>query len=349
MKKLIGNCAYLFAAMVLVTACKKDMPIVTLDTTKVTTPKLTATESEIALLEARQNNTAIIFNWTKANYNFNGSFIYTLQFAKAGTNFANPVNEGAGTDLIKPYTEKAFNALMLSVGLVAGVEGNVEVRLKSVMSDSVPPIYSNVTNIAVTPYSIEQFLYVPGDYQGWNPAAAEIIRSPAKNKQYEGYVNIPGGSGQFKFTDAPDWGHGIYGDATTGTSGNIGSPGNNFQVTPPGYYKINANLNDNTWSATKTTGWGLIGDAIPTTGWSSDHDMTYDATNKVWTITIDLTAGAVKFRANHDWAINFGDDGANGTLEYNGANIAIGAAGNYTITMDLHGGNGKYTYTIKKN
>jgi hypothetical protein len=348
MKKLISNGAYLLAAMMLITACKKDMPIVTLDTTKVTAPKLTGTESKIALLEVRQNNTAVIFNWSRANYNFNGSFIYTLQFAKAGTNFANPVNDGAGTDILKPYTEKAFNALILSLGIVAGTEGNVEVRVKSVMSDSVPPIYSNVYSIAVTPYSIEQFLYVPGDYQGWDPASAGIIRSPNKNKQYEGYIGISGGSGEFKFTDAPNWNNGIFGDATTGTSGNVASPGNNFKVTPPGYYKISANLNTNTWSATNTT-WGLIGDAIPTTGWNSDVNMTYSSSAKTWSITLDLLAASIKFRANHDWAINFGDDGANGTLEYNGANIAIGAAGNYTITMDLRAGNGKYTYTVKKN
>src|SRR5215831_14217793 len=214
MKKLISNCAYLLAAVLMVTACKKDMPIVTLDPTKATAPKLTATESNIALLEARQNNTAIIFNWSKANFNFNGSFIYTLQFAKGGTNFANPVNDGAGTDLTKAYNEKAFNSLMLSLGIPAGTQGNVDVRVMSKMIDSVPVIYSNVYSLAVTPYSIEQFLYVPGDYQGWNPASAGIIRSPNKNKQYEGYVMISGGTGQFKFTDAPDWNHGIYGDAT---------------------------------------------------------------------------------------------------------------------------------------
>src|SRR5207248_1677461 len=108
--------------------------------------------------------------------NLKTSFKYTLQFAKAGTNFASPINEGAGTDLLKPYTEKAFNALMLSLGLPPGAEGNVDVRLKSVVSDSLAPIYSNTYSLAVTPYSIEQILYVPGDYQGWDPASAQIIR-----------------------------------------------------------------------------------------------------------------------------------------------------------------------------
>ena len=348
MKKLIQHSLYIVAAILTLASCKKDIPMVTLDTSDPTVAKLSATESKIALIEARENNTAIIFNWTRPSYNFNGSFKNTLQFAKAGTNFANPVNESAGTEISKSYTEKAFNSLMLALGLPPGDEGNVEVRLKSVLHDSVAPLYSNTYNLAVTPYNIEQFLYVPGDYQGWDPASAQIIRSPNKNKQYEGYIYIAGGSGEFKFTDAPNWNKGIFGDAGTGNSGNITSPGNNFKVGPPGFFKINANLNTNTWTQTKTT-WGLIGDAIPTTGWNSDRDMTYDAASKTYKITIDLVAGAIKFRANDDWPINFGDDGANGSLEYNGANIAIGSAGNYTITMDLKGGGGKYTYNVKKN
>jgi len=349
MKKLIKNSLYIVAMVLVISSCKKDLTVVTLDTSSPTTSKLSATETKIALLEARENNTAVIFNWTKPKFNFTGSFRHTLQFAKSGTNFATPLNESAGTDLTKAYTEKAFNALMLSLGLVPGTEGNIEVRVRSVLSDSVAPLYSNSHNIAVTPYNIEQFLYVPGDYQGWNPASADIIRSPNKNKQYEGYINIPGGSGAFKFTDAPNWNNGIFGDAAAGgTSGNVASPGNDFKVTPPGLYKINANLNNNTWTSTKTA-WGLIGGAIPTTGWDSDRDMTYDAASKTMKITIDLNAGAIKFRANDDWGINLGDTGANGSLEYNGSDIAVGSAGNYTITLDLRGGNGKYTYVVTKN
>ena len=348
MKKVLSNLLYMVAVAALVSACKKDLPVVTLDTSNPTAPKLTATESKITLLEARQNNTAIIFNWTKANFNFNGAFKYTLQFAKAGTNFASPINEGAGNALIKTYTEKAFNNLILSLGIAPKTEGAVEVRLKSVLSDSVAPIYSNAYSLLVTPYPIDQFLYVPGDYQGWDPAKAEIIRSNAKNSKFEGYIYFAGGSGEFKFTDAPNWNNGIFGDATTGTSGNIGSPGNNFKVTPPGYYQLKADLTTNKWSSTKTT-WGLIGDAISGTGWNSDVDMTYDATSKTYKITLDLGAANIKFRANDDWAINFGDTGADGSLEYGGSNIAVPSAGNYTVTLDLHGGEGKYTYTLKKN
>ncbi len=356
MRTIIKPALYISVLALLFAACKKDIPVITLDETDATKPKLSATESNLVLIEARAANTALIFNWTKPAYNFNGSFNYTLQFAKAGTNFASPINESVGTDLKKTYTERALNALILSLGIPAGTAGAVEVRLRSVLNDSIAPLYSNTHSMVVTPYSLEQFLYVPGDYQGWDPAGAQIIRSAAKNNKYEGYIYFAGGSLQFKFTDAPNWNNGIFGDAdASGTSGNIVSPGENFKVPSTGYFRINADLTNNTWKNAKTN-WAITGDATPN-GWpdpnnvagTMDQDMTYDATSKNMTITLNLTAGKFKFRANDAWDINFGDSENDGSLEYGGADIAIATAGNYTITLDLKGGEGKYTYNVKKN
>lgn len=345
MKKFFSQWLYTVIGLLLVASCKKDLDTVTLDTASAASPKLSATESNIVLMEARENNTAIVFNWTKPEFNFPASFRYTLQFARAGTNFANPVNESAGTDRTKAFTEKALNSIALGLGIPAGTQGSVEVRLMASANDSVPLLYSNVQTLTLTPYSTDQFLHVPGSYQGWDPAKADIIRSVAKNKRFEGYINFTAPA-EFKFTDAPNWNNGIFGDKSTGTSGEIASPGNNFKVASAGYYRINADLNANTWSATRTA-WGLIGSATPG-GWGSDQDMTYDATAKKWTVTLNLTQGDIKFRANDDWPINLGDDGANGSLEYNGANIAISSAGNYTVTLDLSDA-GRYTYNLKKN
>ncbi len=347
MKKLVRNSIYTISILIFFAGCKKDIGRLQLDTTNPTVPKLTATESNIVLMESREANTAIIFNWTKPSFNFNGSFKYTLQFAQAGTNFASPVNESAGTDLTKVYTEKAFNALILSLGIAPGTEGNIDIRIQAVLNDSIEALYSNVTSITVTPYTTDQFLYVPGAYQGWDPASADIIRSIEKNNKYEGYIYFPDAASiEFKVTDAPDWDHVVYGDSSGGASGKITIGGDNFTVPAPGYYKINVDLVNNTWTATQTN-WGLIGSATPN-GWDSDQDLVYDPTAKTWSITLDLIVGEIKFRANDDWALNLGDDGANGFLEYNGANIPIAAAGNYTITLNLSDA-AKYTYTVKKN
>ena len=73
--------------------------------------------------------------------------------------------------------------------------------------------------------------------------------------------------------------------------------------------------------------------------------MFYNGQRKVWEIILDLNVGAFKFRANDAWDLNYGDTGADGTLEAGGDNIAVTAAGNYTIRFDPV----KLTYTMKKN
>lgn len=89
--------------------------------------------------------------------------------------------------------------------------------------------------------------------------------------------------------------------------------------------------------------WGLVGSATPN-GWGSgdDIEMYQTATNQ-YALYVDLLSGEMKFRFAEDWGNNYGDDGANGTLEAGGSNIAIAAAGTYYVTMNLN--NNTYTVT----
>ena len=75
--------------------------------------------------------------------------------------------------------------------------------------------------------------------------------------------------------------------------------------------------------------------------------MTYDQTERILSVTLDLVAGTFKFRVNNSWDINLGDNGNNTSCEYGGAEIPIAAGGNYTITLDLKGP--IYRCKIKKN
>ncbi|MDD2964364.1 MAG: SusF/SusE family outer membrane protein [Bacteroidales bacterium] len=146
---------------------------------------------------------------------------------------------------------------------------------------------------------------------------------------------------EFKFRANHDWGLN-YGS----TAGNetLDAGGANIPVATEDDYFFTLDLsNPNAYTYTANR-WGVIGSATPG-GWDSDQNMTWDATNKVMTLTVDLVAGEIKFRANDDWAINLG--GSNGTLEYNGPNIAIAEDGNYTITLNMMGS--VFTYTVVKN
>jgi hypothetical protein len=168
---------------------------------------------------------------------------------------------------------------------------------------------------------------------------------------YEGYLYLPGATSGMKFLKVPAWEQdNTIGDPnSSGTSktlqiGNWG--GNNIAVSGgPGVFKVNANLPDKTYDWLKTT-WSVIGDATAG-GWSTDTQMTYTVATRLWTVTTNLTAGGLKFRANNAWGFNLGDNNGDKKLQYNGSNIPITVAGNYTITLDLSGA--IYRYKLVKN
>ena len=202
---------------------------------------------------------------------------------------------------------------------------------------------------SVVPVKVFGLLYVPGDYQGWNPANAGAIASVNNDGIYEGYFNITT-TGGFKLTSTPTWSGTNYGDAG---GGNLSTSGGNLNVATAGYYYLTANTNTNKWSATQIS-WSLIG-SFAASGWSTDIPMTYNASSNTWTGTITVAAGdQFKIRANNDWTINLGDAGGSaiGTLSYGGNNIGDATknsaltAGTKTVTINLSN-SGYYTYSIQ--
>ncbi len=144
---------------------------------------------------------------------------------------------------------------------------------------------------------------------------------------------------EIKFRANHDWGYNYGSDANDGT---LGAGAANIPIGMEDDYAITLDLstpNEYTYSVNR---WGIIGSATAD-GWSSDQNMSWDATNKVFTATIDLVAGEIKFRANDDWGVNYGGD--LNDLSAGGANIAVAADGNYTITFDPW----NRTATITKN
>ncbi|OON65797.1 hypothetical protein B0919_23185 [Hymenobacter sp. CRA2] len=91
--------------------------------------------------------------------------------------------------------------------------------------------------------------------------------------------------------------------------------------------------------------WSIIGPAG--VDWDTDVVLTYDCDTRTYGTTRALNAGEFKFRRNRDWGTNYGDDGADGALELNGANITVAAAGNYTIKLDLNA-TPKPTFTLTR-
>lgn len=188
------------------------------------------------------------------------------------------------------------------------------------------------------------FLYVPGGHQGWKPEIAPTLYSRNFDFKYDGFVYFPEGNTGFKFTAKPNWDGPNYGDS--GTEGEISEVGSDLIMKDAGYYKMTVDLSGTpyTYTATKTV-WGVVGGATAG-GWDTDTEMSYDPVSGKWSVTTDLTAGEFKFRANNDWGLNYGGDLNN--LAFDGSNINVPIAGNYTVTLDFSNSE-QFKGTLVKN
>jgi hypothetical protein len=291
-------------------------------------------------------------SWKKANYGVDAVVNYFVQVGVSGNNFASHITIGSTIGDTVKMTYGALNRMLLGgLNLPANAASAIEIRIGSAIygKDSV---YSKAVKVNFTSYKelAPEKLWLPGSYEGYNPGAAPTIPS-VTTYSYEGYAYF-NAAGNFKFTSAPDYGHVNYGDAGSGkltTDGLAGGIGYN----KAGVYKLNADIKSLTYSATLINTFGIIGTATPH-AWDSSTAMTYDAAKNIWTIKAALIPGALKFRANDAWDINYGPVDASalkGKLIFNdpGA-ITITDAGNYTITLDMSQSTQKnYVYTIVKN
>ena len=211
--------------------------------------------------------------------------------------------------------------------------------------------YSEAVIIIVTPYTTDRpKIAVPGNHQGWDPPTAPTLASSSFDQlDFQGYVWL---DGEYKFlgsntTGAFEWGNTDWGDDGTNTNILVVDDESNCNATTAALYFVEADTAELTYKTTAVS-WGIIGAATPT-GWDSDTDLVYNATNNTLELDIDLTPGEYKFRGNDEWgAFDFGTVDADGFLQ-SGGNLALdGDAGNYHIVLDL-GNPREYTYTITKN
>ena len=169
-------------------------------------------------------------------------------------------------------------------------------------------------------------LYMKGDANGWN---GYDYLAGDDGVHFTGFMYL--NQNGFKFTTAPDWSGTGYGEnfSTAPDAGNI------VMTEDPGYYKVDVDLSAKTYTLTPITTIGIIGAAVPVTGWDSDKDLTYNVEERCWEIKdIELNAGECKFRANDDWAMQWGYDGEKFVYSNNAPAVQfIPEAGTYDIKL----------------
>lgn len=333
--------------LLLTTACdpKTFDPVLSLGNIQSAAITSPTAGTAIVITEADADKVAT-FQWSAADYGFQAAVTYSLQADLEGGDFSDPIGlattNGTSVDLV--YAD--LNAALLSANVPDGVASNMMFRVVSDINDDVAEAASEAVMLSITPYkTVVAFpqLAVPGAHQGWNANdSVNAVFDRGFNGNYEGFVYFAGTGNEFKFSD-PGRGWDLnWGD--DGADGSLEENGANIIAPDEGMYRLKVNLNDFSYTS-EAANFGLIGDA--TGSWDNDQDLVWNETTRAMELTLDLVVGAVKFRANDDWALNFGDNAANGSLEYDGENIAIAEAGNYTIQLFISGP--EYTYTLTKN
>jgi len=329
--KLVAGCAILFMAA----SCSDDDTLTVLQEVNFD-GNVIATPATVVLTPDNKYEAVTTISWDGVQFPVDAPVTYALQFDvpadTIGTSaWANATTIAVGEEVLsKTLQGSELNEIAMDLGLPQDVAGQLVVRVSATMNRTV---YSQAIVLTVTPFVqviTQTVLYMPGQYQNWDPATASKLYAVDAGV-FRGLVTFPEGALEFKFTPTPNWDE-FYGP--NGSGGITYMADGNLFAPAAGTYQVMVNLNTLTYTLTPYS-FGIIGTATPG-GWDADTDMVWDHQNEQWKWNGNLVSGALKFRLNDQWTINYGTD-ANGNsmlLDNQGAHN-VTEAGNYTVVFSL--------------
>ncbi|WP_426483289.1 SusE domain-containing protein [Flavobacterium sp. 2] len=337
MKKYINKLVALLALVIVATSCDSDAELTVLKSVNFPAA-ITSSASKIVLKEDAADANATTISWQAVVFPIEAPVLYTVQFdLPANTSGAkawlNAKTFEAGNDVLtKSFTVRDLNKIATDLGLQPNAEGKLAVRVVAAMDRN---IYSDPIEITVTPYEkaiVFGEIYMPGDYQGWAVETAAALTAIEKGV-YQGYMTAEGTALAFKLNTARTWAE-FYGAGATNED-LVRMDDDNLFLPNAGSYQIKANLNTLKWSATPYA-WGIVGTA-QSGGWDNSTPMKYDHKTKTWKVTADLVAGALKFRLNNKWDVNYGPkDASTNTINRDDQGAyTITEAGTYDVTFTI--------------
>ncbi|MGB8703735.1 MAG: SusF/SusE family outer membrane protein [Gillisia sp.] len=339
MKNIINKILFIGAALLTLTSCEKDAELTTLKEVNFSASP-DASPQTVILTQESGNEAATTISWPEVVFPIEAPVSYKLQFDvptdTIGDNaWKNAVTIDAGSDVLsKSFNGSDLNDMVKDLGLESDTEGTLLVRVQATMDRT---ISSKAVSMIVTPYTTvipNTKVYLPGAYQGWDPSTADSIPSTATSGVFKGILTFNDeNSLEFKVTLQKNWDENYGGD---GNGNLVFDSSVNLSVPQPGTYQITIDLNTLKWSA-EPYSFGIIGTATPG-GWDTDTNMFYDSGEQVWKYVGELQPGALKFRLNDAWTVNYGsrnNDEGIAYLDDPGAHN-ISTAGVYEVTFKIN-------------
>ena len=342
MKNIFKISSYILGFLLVFTSCD-DVETVELNPGPSNNAVVSLSDSNLVLIEDDADSEVLTVSWREPVFGFDAAATYKIMIDFEGGDFSAPQVIPTGSSLSKIFTGNELNGKLLSLGLVPFEETNVDIKVETTLS-AAQKMVSEAVTLTVTAYSSLLDLSTTWGVVGsatpgsWgNPDILDLpFYTSSESGVYVAYVTLR--DGLIKFRENNDWSNN-YGD--NGADGTLEAGGADIPVTA-GTYLITFDTNNLTYTI-EDYSWGIVGSATPNQWDGPDLMMQYNSYQNNWVTVVTLVDGLVKFRFNNDWALNYGDNGADGSLEQGGADIAV-SAGHYLVTMDLN----TLTYTIEE-
>lgn len=153
--------AVFMLASILITACKKDEALPTYN--DATAPVLSATATNLLLVEADSATSRITFNWTNPKYSIADTSLtkYTFEIDSTGRGFAKSTKLAFVGTRNKSFTGKEINQLLLDMGLNYNVTYDIDVRVSSSQPNNNELKVSNILKLSARPYKASPKIPVP--------------------------------------------------------------------------------------------------------------------------------------------------------------------------------------------
>jgi len=369
MKKILSKLIFLTSFILVMGACDEKEMIVP-DENAVFSFELS--ENELVLSEANADTEAVTVIWSEPDFGFNAAISYKIHFDFLGGDFASSEYIPAGDDLSKVVLVNEINAALIDLGITPFELTDIDVRVEAELSDS-SSIMSNSQTMSISAYPSEYpSLYLVGDATaaGWDPDNNNypMFKDPDQNglNVYTGYFN----AGSVKLVETkgqwqPQWGKGASDGVLAGNPGTQADDPDVIAIPSAGYYTLQVDLINLTYSveafdesvAPDYLTIGVLGQATPT-GWGSDTDMTQSSFDShIWYMNLNMNQSeggdcdcGFKFRADDDWAVNWGGNQNPPTLNHGicvlgGKNIGVPETAEYL--MFFNDIDGRYFYIIE--
>jgi len=352
MKNYIKPFVIIFTLLLSITACDTDDDLVftAIPQGEFAFNNTFLSEYVLPAESTTDNNIGAVFSFNAADFDVQTNVSYELQSSILGdftdattvstlSNANNQIEVSIGT----------LKSLAADYGIEAPNSGTLNFRVRAFPGDSssTTEMFTETVQLMVTlleassgsgsGISLSTWGVVGSGYNDWGSAGADgQFYTTTETDVYVAYVSLI--DGEIKFRENNEWTN-DYGD--DGADGTLDAGGSNITVTE-GDYKITLDIANGTYTI-EDFSWGVVGSGYNDWGNAGpDGKFYYDYTTDTFKADLQLLDGEIKFRQNNEWTTDFGDNGADGTLDGGGDNITV-SAGHYSITLDFNSN----AYTIE--